>query len=321
MVIIILIVSILVVEFYNRINDFMQGSKCISMSMFKTNNYLPKFEEIYNTVWIANGQQITILQEKTRAIILLKYVLQVLSIFFILLGIYMFFLKQFITTLLLLIISIVFIHFTKYTKNFEKEYLHEYLEKYKELIINNYIRHINKGFGYSLRTCIDKEIFAKSYDNEIIIDHYYGTDYVTGVVEGTRTMNMCELYTKYKECIKKDKYRNDVFCGLFAFFKTDYDNNMQLECENKRIKYKNIPLNMQVKIEKYIKEFELKQTVDFKLMVKEGKIYIKLYTGDILRPSAFSKEENKKRLWAYYTIIKFVVDLTDLMNNVRIKNK
>ena len=320
MVIILLFVSILIVEFCNRINEFMQGSKCISMRMFKTKNYLPKFEEIYNTIWIANGDEITSLQNKTRAIIILKYILQVASIFFVLSAIYVFFINQLITAILLIIITILFFYFVKYAKSIKKEYLHEYLEKYKSIIINNYIRHINKGFAYSLRTCIDKEIYAKSYKNEIIIDHYYGTDYVTGIVEGTRTMNMCELYTKHKECIGENKYKKDVFCGLFAFFKTDYDSEMQLECENKKIKYKNIPLNMQVKIENYIKEFEANQRVDFKLIVKDKKIYIKMYTGDILRPSAFSKEENKKRLWAYYTIIKFIVDLTDLMNNIKIKN-
>ncbi len=189
----------------------------------------------------------------------------------------------------------------------------QYLEKYKETVINDYVRKVNHGFGYSLRGVIEQDNFLKSFDEKIEVDHYYGTDYVTGTVEGTRTIHLCELYAKYhNEKIK------EIFCGLFGFFKTDYQEEMQVSCINRNLKFKKIPLNMQVKIEKFIKEFLVEQKLDFDLNVKDGRIYLKLYTGDLLRPAIFREETNKERLWAYYLCLKFIVDLTGILNTVKV---
>lgn len=313
MLFILLIVSILIYDLLRRIHEFAVESSCISMFSFKNKNYLEKFDEIYKNVTEEFDSIIKPLRKRCMAIFLFKGVTYICGIWILLSGILLAITKTVVGGIFFSGISMFLFAGAVFSEKYANLFFAEYLETYKDKIINNYIRKINKGFGYSLRGFIDDKIFKDSFDSDIDVNHYYGCDYVTGVVEGTRTLNLCELYVKYKENKKKR-----IFCGLFAYLKTDYNDEMKVECINKNISYKNIPLNMQVVIEKFIKEFEAKQNVDFKLLVRNGKIFIKIYCGDILRPTIFFDKINKERLWAYYLLLKFSVDLTSLMNTVRI---
>lgn len=313
MVLILLLISVLVYEFIRRLHDLKTGSSPISMRCFKNKDYIPKFIEIYDEIMGKNKDALKALKENLKSIIILQYILNVFGIWFILTGVYLLFLLNISDALILIGLAFFLYAGSMWTIKLSDKTYGEYLEKYKETVINDYIRKVNHGFGYSLRGVIEQENFIKSFDEEITVDHYYGTDYVTGTVEGTRTIHLCELYAKYH-----NEKNSDIFCGLFGFFKTDYKEEMKVSCENKNLKFKKIPLNMQVKIEKFIKEFLVEQKLDFDLNVKDGRIYLKLYTGDILKPAIFRQETNKERLWAYYLCLKFIVDLTGILNTVKV---
>ncbi|MCQ2749108.1 MAG: hypothetical protein MJ246_03780 [Clostridia bacterium] len=313
MVLILLLISVLVFEFLKRLYEYNTGSSPISMRCFKNKNYIPKFNEIYDEIIGNNKDKIKNLKENVRAVQILQYVLNVCGIWFILTGIYLICLCNISDGLILMGLALFMYAGSMWTVKLSDKVYGEYLEKYKETVINDYVRKVNHGFGYSLRGVIEKENFLKSFDEEIEIDHYYGSDYVTGTVEGTRTIHLCELYTKYHNAKNKN-----IFCGLFGFFKTDYLDEMKVSCENKNLKFKKIPLNMQVKMEKFIKDFLVEQKLDFDLDVKDGRIYLKLYTGDILRPAIFREQTNKERLWAYYLCLKFIVELTGILNTVKV---
>ncbi|MCQ2979011.1 MAG: hypothetical protein MJ245_04360 [Clostridia bacterium] len=314
MIFIILIIAILFYELLKRIQEYLQGSRCISMSSFKVKEYLPRFNEIYDDIIKETDEVLEPMREKTRAIMLLRYISYISSFWIMFSGIYNIFLGEIIFSLLIITFSIMVLAFAVYTEKYVNLFYAEYLEKYKELVINKFVRDINKGFGYSLRGAIEKNIFEESYSNPIAINHYYGCDYITGVVEGKRTLYMSELYAKLLNENKKE-----IFCGLFCYFKTNYEDEMKVECKDRKLTYKNIPLNMQVGIERFIKEFEQDNRIDFKLLMRNGKIFIKLYCGDLLKPAVFIRDITKKRLWVYYTLIKFSVDLSDMINNVKIK--
>lgn len=313
MLFILLFIAILFYDFAYRLHEYKQGSKCISMNCFKIKEYLPKFNEIYDNVFKETECMLEPLRQKCKAIMTLKIVSYISALWILASGVYELFTPNKTLALVVITFSIALFSIAVYTEKFVNLYYCEYLEKYKELFINKYVRDINKGFGYTLRGCIEQKIYEVSYPDKINVEHYYGTDYITGVVEGKRTLNMCEIYARQRINGKKD-----IFCGLFTYLKTDYNDEMIVECKSKNISYKNIPLNMQVGIERFIKEFEKNQRIDFKLLMRNGKIFVKLYSGDLLAPNVFSTKINKKRMWAYYVLIKFSVDLTELINTVRV---
>lgn len=313
MIIITLIVSILIYDFAHRLYEYKAGSKCVSMFSFKNKNYLPKFEEIYDEIKKNIKDEVDANINKCRAVILFKTITYICGLWIFLSGFMLAIIVSEKDGIVFMGISMFLIAAAVYSEKFSNLYFSECLETYKDKVINSYIRKINQGFGYSLRGSIEEKIFADSFPYDISVNHYYGCDYVTGVVEGKRTINLCELYSKYNEGNKKR-----IFCGLFGYVKTNYTKEMLVECINGNISYKSIPLNMQVAIERCIKSFKGENKIDFKLLVRDGKIYLKFYTGDILSPSLFSEKENKNRLWAYYLILKFMVDLTGLINEAKV---
>ena len=63
-------------------------------------------------------------------------------------------------------------------------------------------------------------------------------------------------------------------------------------------------------------DFKLKNNLDFQIYIKEDIIYLSFNTGPIFEPKIFTDTINKKSLYKYYNVLKFVIDITKEINKV-----
>ena len=66
--------------------------------------------------------------------------------------------------------------------------------------------------------------------------------------------------------------------------------------------------NNSFKLEKdvmqYMLDFKKKYDINVEIVIKDGRTYVKVFTGDIFEPRIYRYTENKERLWAFFKVIK-----------------
>jgi len=63
-------------------------------------------------------------------------------------------------------------------------------------------------------------------------------------------------------------------------------------------------------------EYREKYNLQFEIAIRNNKIYIRFFTGDLFEPSIFGDPMNKELLITYYCVLEFSLELTKKVNKV-----
>ena len=293
-----------------------------------------EFKKMYNSIIkeYANG-----LEVKRRKLIVCMILLIVIAIASFILIIYLS--KDIVTTrnnakkfsFILIPLALFYVYF--YKKNYK-----EYIKEYKDTFIKNFINNINSKLNYDknggqdlYNYYLDGEYEDKKF-NDFCTD-----DYISCYNEDGTSIDICDVALKNKD--EKGNYINTVYEGLFSvsFFNISIPNEVRIK--KNQVKTKNNRVEMDSKeFEKYfdvysdsnilameilthdimqeIIDFYNLYKIDFEMLLKRNKMYIRFNTGSMFEPNILKKSSNIKSLWVFYNVINFVTTFTIRMNKL-----
>lgn len=293
-----------------------------------------EFKKMYNSIIkeYANG-----LEVKRRKLIVCMILLIVIAIASFILIIYLS--KDIVTTrnnakkfsFILIPLALFYVYF--YKKNYK-----EYIKEYKDTFIKNFINNINSKLNYDknggqdlYNYYLDGEYEDKKF-NDFCTD-----DYINCYNEDGTSIDICDVALKNKD--EKGNYINTVYEGLFSvsFFNISIPNEVRIK--KNQVKTKNNRVEMDSKeFEKYfdvysdsnilameilthdimqeIIDFYNLYKIDFEMLLKRNKMYIRFNTGSMFEPNILKKSSNIKSLWVFYNVINFVTTFTIRMNKL-----
>ena len=65
----------------------------------------------------------------------------------------------------------------------------------------------------------------------------------------------------------------------------------------------------------YLIEFYNQYKLDFEIVINNDTIYLRFFTGPMFEPKIFSSSMNKELLFMYYSVLKFVLEVTNKINS------
>ena len=194
----------------------------------------------------------------------------------------------------------------------------------------------------SIRTDYIKSGLNKEEYNDIEVD-----DSISGYINNDNFMEMSDVYvTKY---INHERKKKKIFKGSFVSieYKNKYADNFKIidktEIEDQEIIDKDI-IGQDIMVEnknkfdnffsvefeiykepsklltedvkQFVADFREKYKIRFDISVKENKIYIRFFTGDMWKASLLKEPIDKISIYKYYVITKFAEELVEKLNNM-----
>lgn len=220
----------------------------------------------------------------------------------------------------------------QYDKHHQK-----YQERYKEVVVKNFIETLYGNLKYKneVNNELQKYYADAQFDGRRYLK-FISNDYISGRVNGT-WIEMSDVILQTQK--RHSKYMITIHNCLFSFSKIN--KNILGEIRIKNNKNINILKNNKIELdspefEKYFDvfgdsrilameilthdimeemiEFYDNIGLDFEIVIKENRIYIKYDVGDIFEGEILRKSTNMKTLWIFYNIIQFTINLTQKMN-------
>jgi len=239
---------------------------------------------------------------------------------------------------IMLITIIIFKSTTRFLN--EKE---EYINKYKSDILIKVIQEISKDKIYFSKKGISLTDYLQAgFETKNIFNEYKSSDYI-GIETNNKKINLYNIKLNYKEIVDNKTITNNIFSGIYAYVMCNKKiENIRIEkniqnlisregqviLDNQNFeKYFNIfsrnrMLTMQVltpQVMEKLLEFIKKNFTNFEIIIKDNKIHFKIYT-QIIHPPMYvtltkGNEDNKRYVYYYYSIFKFIIELTQYLSN------
>lgn len=220
----------------------------------------------------------------------------------------------------------------------------KYKKKYKEEIISKYIKFVSEKLNYTMEKTdssndINEYILA-NFDYKKF-DKYKVDDYIEGFIDEKTFVKMCDMCIGKLRRSRYGNYEDVLFEGMFVKIQGNKDigayieitkNKFKIKAENDRVemgsqefdKYfdvysENKILAMKLltaDIMQVLTDFYNKYMIDFDMVFNGSDIYLRFSTGKMFEPKIFGNLMNKKLLFNYYCIMKFIVEIAQKVNKV-----
>ena len=293
-----------------------------------------EFKKIYNSIITEYAQTLEI--ERKKLILCLTAVIVIAVITIILILYISFILVD--TKIRPGILAIFFLPLAFFYTYYYKKTNKEYVKNYKDIFIKNFINNINPQLSYNKNG--GKELYDYYIDGQYEdrnYNNFYADDYITGYNEDGTTIEMCNIALKNED--KQDNYIKTIYEGIFSvsFFNIAIPNEVRIK--------KNSIKNNSNKVEMDSKEFEkyfdvysdshilameifthdiMQEIIDFynsykinfEILLKGNKMYIKFDTGKMFEPNILRKSSDIKTLWVFYNVIEFITNFTAKINKL-----
>ena len=220
----------------------------------------------------------------------------------------------------------------------------KYTKFYKESIVSKFVTLSNEKLKYRSENIKDVNLLAE-YNNANFNQKQYNKYYLNNLIEGTvgddTYLKMCNLNLQYVAYAENAKHVENIFNGMFAYTNIDKNIKSVIKINENKIKFaeeKNIVnmdnaefekyydvysedkiLTMRIltaDIMEYLVEFRNKYNLKYEIIIKNNRIYLRFFVGEIFEPRIFKSAIEKEHLYKYYLITKFMIDITAKMNNV-----
>lgn len=290
-----------------------------------------EFEEIYKKLY---NENISILENKRNSV---KYnsFLQSITLFMAIIGI-------FVQSMLLMLAGLIF--FILLGKNNKKE--KDYKITYKKNIISSFIKAISNKLEYSAEVWdlqkIKEEYKEANFNNESF-NEFYADDYIQGQLDDKYYTQMSDLNVQRKEVYYHKGQRREttieIFKGIFAKTECDKDIGTYIKISKNQLKLFRNKNRVEMDSQEFEKYFDIysenkiltmriltsdvmatlidfynKYHIEYEIVIRNNKIYMRFFTGAMFEPKIFGNSMDKKLLFSYYCILKFIVDVTKEVN-------
>ena len=319
-----------------------------------------KFETIYSNILdeIDTNQldelKTKALSENARKIKQFKFIFYITIIIFIVLLVLCF--KNFVFIMITVAYSFVIIfaaiimsYLSKKENNTQSD-ISIYKSKYKAIVIPTFLKQFDEKINYLPTQSINKQTYDEAEFEKY--DTYYADDFMEVTLKNNYTIKTSDISTQYitKNDDGKDVYHN-LFNGIFVVLETPkaFNDSLYLK-KDKKYRYRSIEpyaekvqldssefekyfdvystnniLAMQLltaDIMEFLIDFQKNTGISFELTIKNNKVYIRFYSGNIfVVPDLAESYLDKEKLSKYYYIInftfKFTYMLIDLLNNTQ----
>ncbi|MBR6688615.1 MAG: DUF3137 domain-containing protein [Clostridia bacterium] len=214
-----------------------------------------------------------------------------------------------------------------------------YKKIYKEQIINKFVKLVDENLRYSMYGRVGDDMKNKYLVSDFekkAFNRFSSEDYVDGKIDGKIYAEIAELDVDYAFKKKKRKFREDLFKGMFAVIRSEKDigawvkvtknkfkiflskNKLETDdiafekifdiyTDNRSVANQIIQGDMREILMRFHKDYELK----FEVMFKENIIFMRFFTPSMFEPKVFGNSIDKKLLFTYYNIIKFISEVTN----------
>ena len=214
----------------------------------------------------------------------------------------------------------------------------EYAIVYKKEIVKNFINLLNDKLIY--KSDVSAKPFEVQYkianfDNKVH-NRFYVDDYIKGLLDEQTFIQMADLLVQYHHS-GKNSYTETIFNGLFAQTRSNKDigttikisadkffkNNSRVQMDSQEFeKYFDIYcddkiLAMQLLTSDTMEclvDFYNKHYIQYEIVLRNDTIYMRFFTGAMFEPKTFGSSMDKEVLFKYYSILKFVLEVTTKIN-------
>ena len=215
----------------------------------------------------------------------------------------------------------------------------QFFEDYKNNIIRELVSIINSKFQYEYNgngQMCDKYMEADFKEEEF--NTYESTDYICGQVNDNIKIYLSRI--SLLNCSESGEVINTADTFLFAYNIVGFFSPNVVKIKKNKVinlikdkvemdssefeKYFDVVSDsrvvaMQILTHDVMQEivyFYEKYNLNFEIVIKENKIYIKFETGDVFKLSLFKKVIDNDLLWVYYNILDFTISLSIRVNKV-----
>ena len=222
------------------------------------------------------------------------------------------------------------------------KYIKEYKRIFKEEIVANFIKLINSKLEYK-PTSYEFELMESDYkranfDNNWF-NRFYPDDYIEGFLDDDLFIKMGNLHIQKHTGSGKNSRTEELFNGMFAHMSCGKDirtyikiskNKLKIFGQNNRVemdsqefeKYfdiysENKILAMQLltsDVMNTLIDFYNKYNIEYEIVIRNNRIYMRFFTGAMFEPKIFGNSMDKRLLFSYFCILKFIVNVTKEVN-------
>lgn len=306
-------------------------------------NTSTEFDNMYNSLYGSNISSLEEMRRKAKIRRTIVYILSGIVVIGLIFAGYKRTLMSSTVDLVISIVSVIAIISVIILELFNYSAKKEYIKTYKKNIVSNFIKLVSDDLTYepdnvnSASICDDYK--NANFDNKSF-NEFKSDDHIEGNVEDNIYIKLDDiLVQKISARYTREEESKVVFQGIFGCTKTNKDINTCIKVtRNKYSLFKdetkvgidnsnfeeifdvyaeNRILAMRIftsDITNCLIDFYNKYQLDFEVVLKDNNIYLRFFTGAMFEPKIFGNSMDKELLAVYYSILKFVVDITKLIN-------
>ena len=222
------------------------------------------------------------------------------------------------------------------------KYKNQYIGIYKKEIVAKFIELLNNHLVYNPTDISLIEIQSNykmaGFDNKEF-NRFYVDDFIKGFLGDNIFLNMCDLHIQNHTGSGRNSHTEEIFQGLFCKTRCDKNINTVIKILKNRIKIlkqenrtemdsqefekyfdvysENRLIAMQLltsDIMELLVDFYRKYELEYELVFENNNIYMRFFTGPMFEPKIFGNSMDKKLLYMYFSILKFVLEVTKIVN-------
>ena len=225
-----------------------------------------------------------------------------------------------------------------YTMYVYIKYNTKYQSKYKKYVIENFIRTMNYALTYENinNNKLDRFYRDAQFQN-VSYDKFESEDYISGYIGGT-LIEISDVILKKKT---KSERGETVYSCIFSHSQISKKVLQEIRLRNKKNPSKMENNRVELDNEEFEKYFDVfsdsrilameilthdimeemiqfynNSEINFEIVIKGNRIYIRYEVGDIFEGTIFKKSTNKEALWICYNTINFAINLTLKINKI-----
>lgn len=243
--------------------------------------------------------------------------------------------------LLVIVLLIIYALFVYSNYKYKKQYVLEY----KKEIITNFINILNSNLKYTPfvvdEYSVQKEYEQASFDKKKF-NRFYVDDHIEGNLDDVTCANMYDIHIQNVVRSGKHTHTEEIYKGIFAISNCNKDIGTMVKISKNKIKILSNKEQVQMDSEEFEKYFDVyaedkivamrlltsdimeilidfykQYGLEFEVVFKGQKIYLRFFTGAMFEPKVFGGSMDKELIFTYYYILQFIIEITRKVNEVQ----
>lgn len=184
---------------------------------------------------------------------------------------------------------------------------------YYDIVMLPIIRMVNSNWTYfdknNMSEIMREFILSGFYDPNI--DRLFNEKSIKGKID--RDINILIHQISSIDIIGYGRYRKikKLFNGIFAVIETNIDKDFDLSIKGNNGFVKTYSTSNDIKIKNLAETFGKNTLLDFDLIIKNGKIYFRIFSGNKFKEHIFKNLIDKNILENYYLTLKFIQEISN----------